>query len=120
MDIETKNGEQVLQLAKEKQWYVALIQQLHKDFGLAKVGFKADKEMPVLSLKNLVKEKIYFLLMEDYPSLLNLFYVMDIEERRLKEVTATGVIEVAEEVTDIVLRRIFKKIWLRKKYSTES
>ncbi|NJB36286.1 hypothetical protein [Croceivirga sp. JEA036] len=118
MDIEGKSGVEVLQLARGKGWYPALVQQLQKDFGLARIDFKANEEMSVKSLKRLVKEKVFFLLMEDYPSLLNLLYVMDIEERKLQEIKAQGVVEVADEISDVLLRRMFKKIWLRKKYST--
>jgi hypothetical protein len=119
---EFPNSTQLLQNAKEKQLYEKLVLQLEKDFGLANVPIDFTVNGKVIEvgievLKALLHEKIYFLIMEKFSDYLNLLYVVDVPEKSFKEIRVTDVVEVAEQVSFLILKRELQKVWLKEKYS---
>ena len=92
-----------------------LVSQLQKDYERANISFplkdgiltEPDRVFEAL------RESLYFLLMERFDQYLNLMYAADVPEREFKDVQVTDAVEVANQVTFLLLRREWKKIEFR-------
>jgi hypothetical protein len=108
----------LLQQAKDEGLYENLVAQVQKDFALANIDI--DTFLPTIAfaeLKTVLHEKIYRLILEKFTDYLNLLYVIDVPEKVFKEIRVTDVVEVAEQVTYLVLQRELQKVRLKAKYS---
>jgi len=110
------DSESLFQSAEKQQLYQKLISQLKKDFNLANVDIDLSSDMESAELKTLLHEKIYYLILEKFTEYLNLLYVIDVPEKAFKEIQMTDAVEVAEQVTFLVLKRELQKVWLKAKY----
>lgn len=113
-----KNSLEVLQTAQEELLYKRLLQQLKKDFGLANVSLSITMDIEPMELKTLLHEKIYFLILEKFQEYLNLLYVVDIPENELKRIASEDAVDMSAEVSFLVLKREWQKVWYRKKYNS--
>lgn len=111
------NSTELLKNAHENEWYPKLVSQLEKDFCLANIPIKMGVGISPDDLKTVLHEKIYHLMMERFSEYLNLLYVVDVPEKAFKEIQVTDVVEVAEQVSFLVLQRELQKVWLKEKYS---
>lgn len=111
------NSEEVLQQAIKELLYANLVAQLTKDFSLANVPFDVPEDIKNIELQRLLHEKLYLLIMEKFNDYLNLLYVIDVPEKVFKGVKVTDVVEVAEQVSFLILKREFQKVRLKAKYS---
>lgn len=107
----------LFQSAQKEQLYQKLVAQLQKDFALANIDIDLFTDIEPLKLKTLLHEKIYHLILEKFTEYLNLLYVIDVPERAFKEIHMTDVVEVAEQVSFLILKRELQKVWLKAKYS---
>ena len=107
----------LLDHAQEEALYTKLVAQLKKDFILANVWMDLPENVEPSKLKTLLHEKIYHLILEKFTEYLNLLYIIDVPEKAFKEVHMTDAVDVAEQVTFLVLEREFQKVWLKMKYS---
>lgn len=117
MDLSFSSAKELLQNAQEKGLYDKLIGQMLKDFRLANVHCDLQLFMSPEELKQDLQEKIYYLIMEKFPDYLNLMYVIDIPENVFKTIKMTDVVDVAEQVSFLVLKRELQKVYLKSKYS---
>jgi len=113
------DSQQVLAYAQLRGLYNALVFQVKKDFtrvnlSLAIVGCPESKQ-----LQALITEKIYLLLMERFPDYLNVMYAVDIPERAFKHIEMTDTVDVAEQVTFLILSRELQKVELKEKYRSK-
>ncbi len=118
MNIDFPNSTVLLQNAQEGQLYTKLVVQLKKDFGLANIPIDLANNVSPNNLKTFLHEKIYYLILEKFTDYLNLMYVIDVPEKAFKQIQVTDVVEVAEQVSFLVLRRELQKVWLKDKYSS--
>ncbi|MBT8297121.1 MAG: hypothetical protein KJO52_02220 [Maribacter sp.] len=118
MKIDFPNSTALLSNAQEKQLYAKLVEQLIKDFGLANIPIDLTPDVLPSSLKTILHEKIYYLILEKFSEYLNLMYVIDVPEKAFKQIQMTDVVEVAEQVSFLVLRRELQKVWLKENYSS--
>lgn len=107
----------LLEHAQNKSLYEKLLTQLEKDFVLANIDIDISVDIEPSDLKTILHEKIYRLLLEKFDEYLNLLYIIDVPESAFKEIKVTDVVEVAEKVTFLVLKRELQKVWLKTKYS---
>jgi len=107
----------LLQTAQKEQLYLKLVAQLQKDFALANIDVNLSDNLASSQLKIILHEKIYYLLLEKFQEYLNLLYVIDVPEKAFKEIHMTDAVEVAEQVTLLVLKRELHKVQLKAKYS---
>ena len=118
MKIDFPNSTVLLQNAQEGQLYTKLVVQLKKDFGLANIPIDLANNVSPNNLRTFLQEKIYYLILEKFTDYLNLMYVIDVPERAFKQIELTDVVEVAEQVSFLVLRRELQKVWLKENYSS--
>ena len=96
---------------------VLLIQQLNKDLALANIDLDFDDEVLPTSLKLILQETIYKLIQEKFTDYLNLLYIIDVSEEKVKQLDGSDTLQMSENVTFLVLKREWQKVWFRNKYS---
>ncbi len=111
------NSSVLLQNAQKMGLYQKLVTQLEKDFILSNVPINLGMGMLPDDLNTSLHEKVYVLIMEQFAAYLNLLYVVDVPESAFKEISATDVVEVAEQVSFLIFKRELQKVWLKEKYS---
>ena len=107
----------LLDYARKSGRLPLLLSQLKKDYERANVPFplrqlKAGDPKTGEILQSL-RESLYLLLMERFDQYLNLMYAADVPEREFRAVQLTDAVEVASQVTFILLKREWKKIEYR-------
>tara|TARA_R110002033_G_scaffold79931_3_gene131010 strand:+ start:36904 stop:37257 length:354 start_codon:yes stop_codon:yes gene_type:complete len=107
----------LLSVSIEENLYEKLVQQLVKDFGLANITIDFPYQVSPKNLKTILHQKVYRLIMEQFAEYLNLLYIVDVSEKAVKEIEATDVVEIADEVSFLILKREFQKVWLKQKYA---
>lgn len=102
--------------AERDSLYVKLIEQINKDFNLANEGI----DFPISTLPNELKiqlhEKIYRLIQYKFAEYLNLLYVIDVSEEEIKKLDGSDLVVLAEQVSFLILKREWQKVWFRNKY----
>ena len=63
-----------------------------------------------------MKEKIFRLLQYKYAELLNLLYIIDVPEDNFKQLDGADTVELAEQLSFLILKREWMKVWFRNKY----
>ena len=111
------NSTELIQSATKNKLYLKMVAQLEKDFGLANIPMEFSVDLEPMELKTVLHEKIYVLILEKFSDYLNLLYIVDVPEKVVKNIVATDVVEVAEQVSFLILKRELQKVWLRQKYS---
>ena len=97
--------------------YKKLIQQLNKDLALANIDLDFDDEVLPTSLKLILQETIYKLIQEKFTDYLNLLYIIDVSEEKVKQLDGSDTLQMSENVTFLVLKREWQKVWFRNRYS---
>lgn len=110
------DGITLLAKAQDLQLYDKLVLQLEKDFGLANIFIELPKDIHPDELRKVLHEKVYVLLMEKFTEYLNLLYVIDVPEKAFKEIQMTDTVEVAGQVSFLILKRELQKVSLRQEY----
>ncbi|RPG33347.1 MAG: hypothetical protein CBB72_009450 [Muricauda sp. TMED12] len=111
------NSLELLEGVQKEQLYLKLILQLKKDFELANVPINIPLDISPDELKTTIHEKIYFLIVEKFPEYLNLLYVIDISEKEVKSIAPSDVVDISAEVSFLLLKREWQKVWYKAKYS---
>ncbi|WP_136467555.1 hypothetical protein [Flagellimonas onchidii] len=109
---------EVLQSAQKEHLYTNLLQQIRKDFSLANIDVKLEGDMEPLQLHDVLREKIYFLLLERFQQYLNLLYVVDISEKEIKKMGPLDAADASAQICFLILKREWQKVWLKHKYNS--
>lgn len=107
----------LLEAAVRENLYEQLVAQLVKDFGLANIAITFPYQVSPKNLKTIVHQKIYRLILERFEAYLNLLYIIDVSEKAVKEITETDAVEIADQISFLVLKREFQKVWMKQKYA---
>lgn len=101
--------------AEEENLYEKLILQLNKDFNLANESLEVEVTISPNSLKTIVHEKIYKLIQYKFAEYLNLLYIIDISEEKIKQLDGSDLVKLSEQVAFLILKREWQKVWFRNK-----
>ncbi|MEZ4855141.1 MAG: hypothetical protein R2812_01545 [Gelidibacter sp.] len=96
--------------------YHKLIQQLNKDLMLANINMEFDDDVLPLSLKVMLQETVYKLIQEKFMEYLNLLYVVDVSEEKVKQLDGSDTLQLSEQVTFLILKREWQKVWFKNTY----
>ncbi len=118
MKLDFPNSTALLQGAQDALLYKKIVAQIKKDFGLANIPIDLHNDVSPIDLQTFLHEKIYYLILEKFTDYLNLLYVIDVPEKAFKQIQVTDVVEVAEQVSFLVLKRELQKVWLKEKYAS--
>ena len=97
--------------------YKKLIAQLNKDFSLANIDLDFDEEILPSSLKFILHETIYNLIQEKFADYLNLLYIIDVPEKRVKRLDGSDIVQLSEQVSFLILLREWQKVWYKNQYN---
>ena len=105
---------EILVLAEKQLLYKALVAQLKKDFGRVNVDLKIPENPIPEHLQAELHEKVYRLMLEQFPEYLNLLYIVDVPEHKVRQLEAIDVVDMAKTVSFLILKREWAKVSLRK------
>lgn len=96
--------------------YLKLIEQINKDFNFANepVDFHASTTPEELKIQ--LHEKVFRLIQYKFAELLNLLYIIDVPEKNVKELDGADTVALAEQISYLILRREWMKVWFRAHY----
>ena len=116
MEYEVQNSKQLLELSGNQALYDSLVLQLKKDFTLSNNPLNITRDIQSEELLKVLVEKIYVLMMEKFEDYLNVLYIIDIPEKEFEHIQMTDAVEVSRQMTFLILKREYQKVWFRNKY----
>lgn len=114
--IAPENTDLLLSEAQKEQLYSKLVEQVNKDFTLANESVDFDSNVTPITLKLGVQDKVYSLIQYKFAEYLNLLYIIDVPEKEIKSLNGSDLAELAEQVTFLILKREWQKVWFRNRY----
>ena len=111
-----KSTDSLLSEAENESLYLKLIEQLNKDFNLANEGVDFPMSISPNELKIQLHEKIYRLIQYKFAEYLNLLYIIDVAENQVKKLDGSDISSLAEQVTFLILKREWQKVWYRNRF----
>jgi hypothetical protein len=102
--------------AESLNLYKQLVKQLNKDLALSNIDLSFNEDVLPSSLKLLLHEMIFKLIQERFMDYLNLLYIIDVSEKKIKTLDGTDTLEMSEQVSFMILQREWQKVWFRNKY----
>ncbi|MBP6128669.1 hypothetical protein [Flavobacterium sp.] len=106
----------LIEEAEEQDLYFKLIEQTNKDFALANENIDIPLDIFPFELKLLIQEKIIKLINYKFAEYLNLLYIIDVSEDQIKKLDGSDFFKLSEDVTFLILKREWQKVWFRNKY----
>ena len=107
----------LIEEANSLNLYKKLILQINKDFKLANIDLVFHVDILSLSLKLLLHETIYKLIQNKFTEYLNVLYIIDVSENEIKKLNGEDVLKLSEDVSFLILKREWQKVWFRHRYS---
>lgn len=103
----------LLEEITSRDLYGKLLDQLQRDFNRANIDIEILPETGPQGLVQLLREKLHYLILEDFTSYLNLLYVIDVPESEFDRSKTTSSEEMTEKAIFLILKRVWKKVWLK-------
>lgn len=110
------NTDHLLSEAEKENLYLKLVAQINKDFNLANEGVDFPLNISPNQLKIELQEKIYRLIQYKFAEYLNLLYIIDVPENEIKQLDGSDIVELAGQVSFLILKREWQKVWFRNYY----
>ncbi|MBU2927912.1 hypothetical protein [Winogradskyella psychrotolerans] len=110
------NFEDLIIEAETLQLYKKLIIQLNKDLLFANIDLEFDEETLPTSLKLVFQETIFNLINSKFSDYLNLLYIVDVPEVKIRSLDGSDALKLSEDVTFIILQREWQKVWYKSQY----
>ncbi|MFT4780657.1 MAG: hypothetical protein ACJAZK_000113 [Psychroserpens sp.] len=111
------NFEELISKTEELELYSKLIIQINKDFLLANIDLDFDEAILPSSLKYLLHEVVFKLIQEKFAEYLNLLYIVDVSEEKIRTLDICDTLKLSEQVTFLILQREWQKVWYKNQYS---
>ena len=108
--------ENLIQEANQHDLYQKLIVQLNKDFLYANIDLEFDEEVLPTSLKLILHETVFKLIQEKFADYLNLLYIIDVPEKKVKQLDGSDMVKLSDDVTFLILQREWQKVWYKSQY----
>lgn len=103
--------------ANALQLYKKLLVQLNKDLLYANINLEFDEETLPTSLKLVLQDTIYSLIQENFSEYLNLLYIVDVPEHKVRQLDGNDTVKLSEDITFLILQREWQKVWYRQNLS---
>lgn len=114
--IAPQSTDMLLSEAQKEFLYLKLVEQLNKDFNFANEPVDFALDISPIALKMELHEKIYKLIQHKFAEYLNLLYIIDVPEDQVKKLDGSDIMELAEQVAFLILKREWQKVWFRNKF----
>ncbi|HEY5687298.1 MAG TPA: hypothetical protein VIS27_03235 [Yeosuana sp.] len=102
--------------ANQLKLYKKLVEQLNKDFLLANINIDFHEDILPTSLKLILHETIFDLIQNKFTDYLNLLYIIDVPEKQIKSLDGKDTLLLSEQVSFLILKREWQKVWYRNNY----
>ena len=96
--------------------YKQLVRQLNKDLLLANIELDFDEDVLPTSLKLILHETVYNLIQERFADYLNLLYIIDVPEQKIKQLDGSDIVKLSDQVVFLILLREWQKVWYKNQY----
>jgi hypothetical protein len=116
MYIAPQNTDLLLSEAQKEALYIKLIEQINKDFTLANESVDFPASISPIELKLKLHDKVHSLIQHKFAEYLNLLYIIDVSEDQVKKLDGSDLVELAEQVSFLILKREWQKVWFRNRY----
>lgn len=109
--------ESLITEAQTHKLYVNLVKQLNKDFKFANIPIDFEGHISPSNLKKALHETIYSLIHEKFAEYLNLLYIVDVPEHKIKQLDGSNILKLSQDVSVLILWREWQKVKFRQQYS---
>lgn len=110
------NFESLIENAKQLNLYKKLVQQLNKDLLYANIDLVFDESVLPTSLKFILHETLFKLIQDKFSDYLNLLYIIDVSEQKVRQLDGSDTLRLSEEVTFLILQREWQKVWFKNQH----
>lgn len=108
--------QQLFDEVEKETLYKKLIQQINKDLSLANIDLDFKDIITPGILKQELHEMVYKLIQEKFAEYLNMLYIIDVPEYKVKQLNGDDIVKLSEQVTFLILQREWQKVWFKNKY----
>lgn len=110
------NSIALLEQIESENLYLNLVQQLNKDFQLSNLDFYFEESVLPNDLREAMSRILSGLITNNYDDYLAFLYRVDVSEKELAKITAIDLPSIVDQITFLVLKRAFQKVWLKRNY----
>lgn len=110
------NFENLIENANQLNLYKKLVQQLNKDLLYANIDLVFDEAVLPSSLKFILHETLFKLIQDKFTDYLNLLYIIDVSEQKVRQLDGGDALRLSEEVTFLILQREWQKVWFKNQH----
>ncbi|GGI55995.1 hypothetical protein [Winogradskyella haliclonae] len=110
------NFEDLIEEVNGSKLYKRLVLQLNKDLLYANIDLGFDDEVLPTSLKLILQEEIYNLIQNKFSDYLNLLYIVDVSEAKVRNLESDDTAKLSEDITFLILQREWQKVWYKANY----
>ena len=114
--LSAKNSLELIQNLEIENLYLKLIEQLNKDFQLSNLNFSFEETISPIELKEKFSAILLNLISNNYDDYLNFLYRVDVSEKELLKIKETDLTSIVNQITFLVLKREYQKVWLKRNY----
>lgn len=93
--------------------YQKLLTQLKKDFLLSNIDLVIDESVSPENLKIQLHETMFNSIQKQFNDYLNLLYIIDVPEEKVKLLDGSDVLKLSESITFLILQREWQKVWYK-------
>lgn len=108
--------QELLSLAEAEELYKKLVLQLNKDLAYANTELSFEPDIKPQKLKRDLHELVYVLVNERFADYLNLLYIIDVSETKVRQLDGSDLVKLSEQVTFLILKREWQKVWYKNRY----
>jgi len=108
---------QILQEANQQDLYQNLIDQLNKDFNLSALAISIPSQISSNELVVQLLAIVDNLVHTNFEGFLSFLYRIDVSEQQVRSLPKEDFEQFKQEVSYLILKREWMKVWYRKKYS---
>tara|TARA_B110000238_G_C15997159_1_gene382808 strand:- start:9 stop:356 length:348 start_codon:yes stop_codon:yes gene_type:complete len=109
-------SEKIITHSEGLQLYKNLVLQLNKDFKRANIDIDFIKDTSPSDLKLKLNNAIHNLILNTYSEYLNLLYIIDVSEEKIKKIGVDSTYEISKKITYFILLREWQKVWFKSNY----
>ena len=110
------NFEDLIEEVNGLKLYKRLVLQLNKDLLYANIDLGFDEEVLPTSLKLILQEEVYNLIQNKFSDYLNLLYIVDVSEAKVRNLDSDDTAKLSEDITFLILQREWQKVWYKANY----
>lgn len=109
-------SEEIIAQSEGLKLYKKLVLQLNKDIKRANLDTEFLNNISPSDLKLKLHEMIHNIILNKYNDYLNLLYIIDVSEEKIKNIEANSTLEISEKITYLILLREWQKVWYKSNY----